>query len=138
MRGGVARCRRSAAGERPAPPPRTCRVSRAPRPPSWMICVQTGRWSRRKTCPASGEVCPPTSSPSIRGASSLLDFRGERFERRVEALRGVDDIVGERHFGGNARALFDAAAAEVAPVGGEVLADRDVERAAVGERLLLL
>ena len=35
-------------------------------------------------------------------------------------------------------ALLDAAAAEVAPVGREVLADRDVERAAVGERLLLL
>ncbi len=35
------------------------------------------------------------------------------------------------HFGCDAGALFDAASAEVAPVGGEVLADRDVERAAV-------
>jgi hypothetical protein len=41
----------------------------------------------------------------------------------------------QRHFGRDARALFDAAAAEVAPVGREVLADRDVQRAAVGQRL---
>ena len=67
-----------------------------------------------------------------------MTFAASVFSAAVEALRGVDDIVRERHFGGDARALFDAAAAEVAPVGREVLADRDVERAAVGQRLLLL
>ena len=38
----------------------------------------------------------------------------------------------------DARALLDAAAAEVAPARREVLADGDVERAAVGELLDLL
>ncbi len=84
---------------------------------------------------------PPPPSPGTcrpAGERRSLDFRGERIQRSGEALRGVDNACREGHFGGDPRALLDAAAAEVAPVGREVLTDRDVERAAVGQRFLLL
>ena len=46
--------------------------------------------------------------------------------------------VGDGYFGVTPATLLDAPTAEIASVGREVLTDRDVQRAAVGELLLLL
>ena len=67
-----------------------------------------------------------------------MTFAASVFSATVEAVVRVDAFLRDVHFGLDAGALLDAAAAEVAPVGREVLADGDVERAAVGQRLLLL
>ena len=84
-----------------------------------------------------------SSSATVAGARALAlrrrspDFGGERLSATFRPW-ALSTPCGTSTSGVIAGALLDAAAAEVAPVGREVLADGDVQRAAVGERLLLL
>src|SRR6185437_909160 len=76
--------------------------------------------------------------PAARAARARSPgFRPQRFQGHFEPVLLVDPLR-DLHFRRDAGALFDAAASQVAAVRREVLADRDVERAAVGQGLLLL
>ena len=94
------------------------------------------RFSITATTAAEGPACENRAGPARRPLGAHLTFAASVAapqRRRVRCRRR-----GGRALRGHARALLDAAAAEVASVGGEVLADGDVEGATVGERLLLL
>ena len=97
--------------------------------------------ARPRTAARRSRKRPRRSSTAAIGGRArgfTATFGGERAQRHLQAVGRCRRRWRHGHFRGDAGALLDAAAAEVAPVGREVLADRDVERAAVGERLLLL
>ena len=137
---------------RAAPPPRARGpdhdAGRGPPPAAAARAVLAPRTAARPSGSARAARAPPRACPAARralawsrspraGARRSPDLGSERFQRHLQPVGPVDAALDE-HFGLDPGPLLDPAAAEVAPVGREVLADRDVERAAVGERLLLL
>ena len=102
------------------------------------VGVRAAGTAARRSGSARAARAPPRCAPRrSRRSVAHLTFAASVFSATFRPCSAVD-AAGHEHFGRDARALLDAAAAEVAPVGREVLADGDVERAAVGERLLLL
>ncbi len=98
----------------------------------------TRNFPRRSITATRGEPTPRRAGRARRGRAHRSSAATTRSATASAWSPGARGIVGGVHVGRDPAPSSHPAAAEVLPVGGEVLADRDVERPAVGERHDLL
>src|SRR2546423_1888225 len=97
-------------------------------------------WTQTRQVPSPVASAEIASSKSRALTGSIVNVGRSRRSRRGWSAGGVSAAARALHrqVGSDPRALLDAAAAQVVPVGREVLTDGDVERTSVGQFLDLL